>query len=47
LRTTLFCLAYERSPLWTHVSRAASSRDDNARKKCQPHKNDAIPFEHD
>jgi hypothetical protein len=29
------------------VSQAASSRDENARKKCRPHKNDAIASEHD
>jgi hypothetical protein len=27
------------------VSRAASLRDENWRKKCRSHKNDAIPFE--
>jgi hypothetical protein len=34
------------NPLSARVARAASSRDENARKKCRPHKNDAIPFEH-
>jgi len=34
------------NPLSARVSRA-TSRDENWRKKCRPHKNDAIPFEHD
>jgi hypothetical protein len=30
------------SPLSVWVLQAASSRDQNARKKCRPHKNDAF-----
>ena len=51
LRTTLFCLGMkDKSAVGAGVAGSVASRDENWRKKCRPHKNDAFTpncFEHD